>query len=318
MKAVRIVVPFLILGLTLPTSIGSSDFSQLAEPAFARSLMITPERHIELRCAALAYLPYRKFEVFDVADEPEYMDEPTDEMIEGAEGRLSQYPYSEKMAAPNISDAPPSKYEPIVAPPFAVDLGGLPEKQFEYDKILSEAEAERLKAAVVSRLISDTGDDKMAQQSFDHRFSEFEVPYWDASEVITAERKSRRETAAHSCAAMFDAARTNTLEANLSPASAEPIALMTVDTCLAYDLIAQKSPDYNTYSILADNRRDETYAMLVGPKGRARKAREKTIAAVAASMGEVDPQFAVTKSIPCLATYIIEMKKNPEFWEATE
>lgn len=316
MKAAKIVVPFLIFGLTLPAPIGSSDFSQLGEPAFARSLMISPERHVELQCAALAYLPYRKLDVIDVANEPEYGDEPTDEMIAEAEAQLSQYPYSEKMVAPNFFDEPPSKYELNIAPPAAVEeLGDGPEKQFAYEKILTEAEAESLKSAVVSRLVSDIGDDKMAQQSLDQRFTEFEVPFWDESEENIAARKLRRETMANACASLFDAARANTLDANLSPASAEPIALMTVDTCLAYDLIARKSSDYDVSGILSDR---DAYAALVGPKGSARKARMQKISAVAASLGKVDPRVAAAKSIPCLATYVTELKKNPEFWEATE
>ncbi len=310
MTPAKIITPMVIAALLLPAPLASSDFSQLGEPAFARSLMISAERQLELQCAALAYLPYRKVEVLDVLEDAE------GEAFEPIEEPSSTPPLDEKSGPPKSGHQPPLKNEPFVVPPPVVIEA--PRSNIAYEKLLNKNEAEQLKAAVLGRMVSDIGDAEMAEEDFYRRMWGFEVPEWDSSADYAAERAAARDAYKQRCQPIFAAARTNQLETALTPPSAAPIALMDVDTCLAFDLIAKASPDYRQYSILSDDRDEELYTMLVGPKGQNRKAREQKIASLAVSMGKVDPKLALTKAIPCLATYMTEIRKKPEFGAALE
>jgi hypothetical protein len=254
----------LIYGFDAPAR--ASDFSKLGEPSFARSMLISAERRIELSCATLAYLPYRKIEA-DILDE----------MLIGEVG---------------LEDTG-SKQKPM--------------PKIAFEKLLTEPQAETLKAQTLLRVASDVGDRAIADQMFEGYYSKY-IADWDPTEEAIAKMALKRENAKEKCSDIFNAARTDQLETMLSPASAKPIALIDLETCLAYDLIARDASNYSELQVFRGDD-DEIYTKLVGPKGPKRKARKKEIAAHALTLGTIKPEYAAAMQIPCLATYVSEFKK---------
>jgi hypothetical protein len=253
----------------------ASDFSKMAEPAFARSMLLSPERQMEVNCAVIAYLPFRKVEVLDVLEEI-----PPEEPMADTGGSIE--------AATHKEEAPP---------------------EVVFEMPLSEEQAENLRAAVLARLRSDIGDDERAFDTFEMRFGAF-APDWDYSAETIAIKAENRGTLAEKCEAIFDAAGAGQLEIALSPASAAPIALPDVDTCLAYDLVGKKSKYYADYAYLHQEGDGETlYQQLLGPRGKMRRAREKQIATLAASLTELSPDNAALRLMPCLSTFSAALRK---------
>jgi hypothetical protein len=177
-----------------------------------------------------------------------------------------------------------------------------------FEEVLTKAQAEKLKAQILTRVTSDVGDSAMADQMFEGYYSYY-TSDWDISDEEIAQKASTRKNVKERCSDIFNAARAGQLEAALSPASAKPIALIDLETCLAYDLIARDAPNYIDYAVFS-GQNDEAYAILFGPKGAKRKAREKEIAAHALTLGTVKPEYAAVMQMPCLATYAIEFKKT--------
>jgi hypothetical protein len=177
-----------------------------------------------------------------------------------------------------------------------------------FEELLNEAQAETLKEQVLLRVTSDVGDSDMAGQMFEGYYSYY-ISDWDPSDEEIARVALSRKIGKEKCSDIFNAARTGQLETILSPASAKPIALIDLETCLAYDLIARDAPNYIDYAVFS-GQNDEAYAILFGPKGAKRKAREKEIAAHALTLGTVKPEYAAVMQMPCLATYAIEFKKT--------
>jgi hypothetical protein len=267
MRVVPIILTLFALIYGFAAPVRASDFGQLGEPSFARSMLMSAERKNELLCATLAYLPYRKIAV-DVVDEM---------LIDEA----------------GIEDTS-SKKQPL--------------PKITFEELLTKAQAETLKTQILTRVTSDVGDSAMAGQMFEGYYSYY-TEDWDPSEEEMAGRALNRKNAKKKCSDIFNAARAGQLETSLSPASTKPIALIDLETCLAYDLIARDAPNYREFAVLREDD-DETYTKLVGPKGPKRKAREKEIAAHALTLGKVDPEYAAVMQMPCLATYAIEFKKH--------
>lgn len=259
MKLLQAFLISLSLGLTCPAA--ASDFSQLAEPAFGRMMLLTADRHKEANCAALAFLPFWKPEVIEV------MEAGTDEEAEAIG-----------------EDAAP-------APP-----------QITFEMLLTEPQAEQLKAAVLLRLQSDIGDDKWAAEALEQAYNRL-APNWDYSQENIERTRRYREELKPECQAIFDAVAADQLERQLSPASAEPIALPDVDTCLAYDLIARKSDSYEQLSYLHEEGPTDLYTEIVGPKGPKRRAKEKEIAALADTIRDVSPDVASSRLIACMPVF---------------
>lgn len=267
MKALAFTLATLSLVSVLPPGAKASDFSELANPSFARSMMIDAERNKESFCAALAYLPYRELEIFDVQDEP---------------------------------------IEPLDAPPTlkaAPDAEPIPEDEFE--KLLTKEQAVTLRDAVLLRLASDIGNANMAYVLFESRAMILAPEAWNEAEDFE-HKATTRERFKADCAPIYAAVANGSLEKALSPASAAPIALPDVTTCLAYDLIARNSPEYETMGF-GNFHRDGLYKKLVGPKGTKRRLREKEIAARAASLPDVQPEVAARRLMPCIAVFATEL-----------
>ena len=89
--------------------------------------------------------------------------------------------------------------------------------------------------------------------------------------------------------------------------SPAPIVLPDVDTCLAYDLIGQKSTEYHDFAdfLHSDVNGDSMYEMLLGKKGAKRSAREKAIEAKAETM-EITPQLAALRMLACVPVFAKE------------
>jgi hypothetical protein len=261
-KFVRALSIGLSLALTCPAA--ASDFSQLAEPAFGRMMLLSADRHKEANCAALAFLPFWKPEVI------EFMEAGADEEAESIG----------EDAAPAVP-------------------------QITFEKLLTEPQAERLKAAVLLRLQSDIGDEKWATEAFEHAHNRM-APSWDYSQENIERTGRYREELKPECQSIFDAVVADQLEGQLSPASAEPIALPDVDTCLAYDLMARKSDSYDQLSYLHEDGPYDLYTEIVGRKGPKRRAKEKEIAALADTIKDVSPDVASSRLIACMPVFFAQ------------
>ncbi len=250
-----------LLALFVAQSAGASDFSGLANPAFGRSLLISPERQNELNCAALAYLPYQKMDMLEVADEV-------------------------AVDATDVQIAAPVQQQPSIV----------------FEELLTKTQAEDLKAQVILRVLSDVGDREMAIEMFAIRMHQF-APAWDVSDEAIAQKARVRDAVKPGCASIFEAAQASNLANVLASASAEPIALPDVNTCLAYDRIAQKSRNYANYDFLHGSGSGDVYTRIVGPKGAQRTAREAEIAAVATRLEPIEPEIAGSRLIACLPVF---------------
>jgi hypothetical protein len=274
MTTVSLSVVLVVLSLIINPSAVASDFSQMGEPAFARSLMLSKERQNELNCAALASLPFHQRQNLEMISLPE--DEPP----------ISETDRSIVASTPKAEPRPPIVYE----------------------QLLSETDAEHLKTAVMRRLVSDIDDQKMATEHFGMRLSRL-MEDWDTSAEGLVRIAKRREDMKSACREIFIAARSGDIEKVLTPSSIEPIVLPDIDTCLAYDLIAKKSPDYADYNFLHEDHGGSLYDMIVGPKGPRRKARETEIAEKASSLGNIDATIAARSLITCLPTFAVYFRR---------
>jgi hypothetical protein len=211
---------------------------------------------------------------------------------------------------------PYRKIEADIVDEMLIDEPGLedtsnkqkPLPKIAFEELLTKAQAETLKEQILMRVASDVGDNDMAGQMFEGYYSYY-TSDWELSDEEIAQKALNRKNIKEQCFDIFNAARAGQLETILSPASAKPIALIDLETCLAYDLIGRDAPNYREYGVLRGDD-DETYAILFGPKGPKRKAREKEIAAHALTLGTVKPEYAAVMQMPCLATYATEFKKT--------
>ena len=181
-----------------------------------------------------------------------------------------------------------------------------------YEEFLGKADAERLRNAVIIRLASDIGDEAVASDFFEVAMRKMTLN-WERSAENIVRKEAFRKAIAAKCSAIFNAAHEDRLQDVLMVPSPTPIALPDVDTCLAYDLIGQKSPEYHDFAdyLHSDRDGDSMYDMLVGQKGAERSAREKAIEAKAVQI-EITPQLAALRMLACLPVFAEEFRRlNP-------
>ncbi len=260
-----------LVALVLPLNVQASDFSKLADPALARTALLSKERRAEVMCATLAHLPYDTFEYIDVLD-------PSDQQAPDA--------------------APPSDKPASSTPP-----------PITYDILLDQAQADQLFQTVYSRLTSDLGSADFAL-NFMQTVRKAFTPHWDYSAENVAQRAKNRTEYALRCAQIFAAAKTDQLDTALSAASAAPLALPDVLTCLAYDHLARDLDGYRETSAVPDFD-VKAQRMFYGPKGPKRKARMQAIAVHAATLDTMEPRTLLSRlMLPCLAVYAAEIKRQ--------
>ncbi|RDV07212.1 hypothetical protein DXH95_07535 [Sphingorhabdus pulchriflava] len=184
-----------------------------------------------------------------------------------------------------------------------------PASENQFDEFLSKADAERLKNAVIIRLASDVGDEAVAYDLFGSLMWRM-TPSWEGSAEDIARKEAFRKAIAPKCGAIFNAARDDHLQEVLTAVSATPISLPDVDTCLAYDLIGQKSSEYHDYAdyLHSDRDGDSMYNLLLGKGGAKRSAREKAIEAKAVQI-KITPQLAALRMLACLPVLAEEFRR---------
>lgn len=245
MTVTRPILAFLLAALSGGSAL-ASDFSKMGDPTYARVVLISDARRLELDCAGLA---------------------------------LSGF-----------------------------DEAGL-------NQPLSREQAKQLGDAVTARLATELGGKEAAASFLDNKAA-FLIPYGD--DELQKEVTEKRKSLEPECQAIYSAAKSGQLDGVLQAASPQPLALPDIDTCLAYDLIAQKDPEYESYSILGESDRD-LYNIIVGPTGEARTAKEAVVAKMASGMANITPAMAKTKLVwPCMPVYIEELKKHPGAFPSDE
>ncbi|HMS19779.1 hypothetical protein [uncultured Sphingorhabdus sp.] len=255
----------LLLALPPISPATASDFSELANPAVGRSILLGSERRQEVDCAALANLPFQENDIIEIADAGAGQDVQNIDTLSASENR--------------------------------------------YEEFLGKADAERLKDAVIVRLASDLGEAAVVSDFFGAAMRRM-TPSWERSTEDIARKEAFRKAIAPKCSAIFNAAHEDRLQEVLMVPSLTPIALPDVDTCLAYDLIGQKSPEYHDFAdyLHSDMDGGSMYEMMLGKKGAKRSAREKAIEAKAAKM-DITPQLAALRMLACLPVLAEEFRR---------
>lgn len=171
------------------------------------------------------------------------------------------------------------------------------------EKGVTPQESLTLRAAVTARLETELGSRDWAVKMLD--FTDLNSPNFEA-----AEREAAFAELAPKCAPLFSALRAGTLPAALAPLSGSPIALPDIETCLAYDVLAQKLDPPVQDNLFGTSGGDEMRSDLLGKTPEERAARSQRVAALAVGLPPIPrSQIELNVSFGCIYPMITEYRR---------
>lgn len=208
-----------------------------------------------------------------------------------------------------------SDFSPMAEPPFSRIAFLSMERRLEImcvhysafasrnGKGVTPTESLTLASAVTARLETELGSRKWAIEMI-------ELSDYADTQDEKADRDARYAGLAPKCAPLFSALRAGTLSAELAPLEGSPIALPDVETCLAFDLLAQKLDPPAPDNLFGKSGGTEMRSVLLGRTPEDRAARSQRVATLAVGLAATPRErIELIVSLGCIYPMIIEYRR---------